>query len=62
MLMQCSIKVFASGGILVLGGWLHLRAQPGPTFEVVSIRPNTSVELETRVATLPSGRFVMANM
>ena len=59
--MQCSIKVFALGVIVVLGGWLNLRAQPMLTFEVVSIRPNTSVELATRVATLPSGRFVMTN-
>ena len=51
------------GGMLVLGGSLqHLGAQSGPTFDVISIKPNLSVEPGTRVATLPGGRFVMANI
>jgi uncharacterized protein (TIGR03435 family) len=61
--MRFSITALALGGILALGGWTqHLGAQPGLTFEVVSIKPNTSVELGSRVAVLPSGRFIMTNM
>lgn len=61
--MHSCIKALALGGMLVLGWWAqHLGAQPGPTFEVASIKPNTSVELDTRVAALPGGRFIMTNM
>src|SRR6185436_17692317 len=40
----------------------QLQSQPGPTFEVVSIKPNTSVEPGARVATPPGGRLTMTNM
>jgi uncharacterized protein (TIGR03435 family) len=40
----------------------QLQPQPGRAFEVVSIKPNTSVEPGARVATPPGGRLSMTNV
>lgn len=49
-------------GLLLCGTVTNLFSQMAQTFDVTSIKPNTSVDLESRVAATPNGRLTMINV